>query len=191
MVKMARPVTYKEPRRAITIYIDKQLSDKIDETARKNGISRIEYINALIVHGDEERAILLAKSYEALKKAVSSLSEMNREHGLKFEECVKKLKKYIGGGVAESIYCAIEPDDIAKEAFNRKRRNFTAVKDQNPDMTPEQIEVWVGKLYVEMEKVAFEQGKVIKIKTLAKEMLKKLLLDDLNQINSEKEKYRK
>ncbi len=177
---MARPVIYKEPRKAITIYIDKLLADKLDEKAKKSNISRIEFINALIVQGDKERALVLAKSFSDLQKLVSELKKSNKD-------CERKLESVIGKNIHEAIYANVEPDVMAKKAFeNIKEKNRNSfqkfIKLRDEEELPEKIkDYWIEKVFSEMEILAVAEGKPIKNATLPKLMIKVLLLKKENE----------
>lgn len=177
---MARPVIYKEPRKAITIYIDKLLADNLDEEAKKSGISRIEFINTLIVQGDKERALVLAKSFSDLQKLVSELKNSNKD-------CMQKLESVIGKNIHESIYACIEPDSVAKKAFeNIKEKNKNSfkkfIKLRDEGEIPEKIkDYWIEKIFSEMEILAVAEGKPIKNVALPKLMIKVLLLKKENE----------
>lgn len=180
---MGRPIIYKEPRKDFLLKIPTTLYKELNKTAVASGISVTEFINALVVQGDKERALLLAKSYEGLRKTMSSMLAADKEHQAKFGECIKKLSSYIGGNISESIYCAVEPDEIAQTAFGRIREKFLIMKGKNTSLTAKQMDYWVEILYREMEKVGFERNKLIKNKTLAEKMLRKIITENAKTRN--------
>jgi gas vesicle protein len=169
-----RPITYKEPRKDILLKIDMLEYNKLREKAEKNKISITEFINALVMQGDEERALMLAKAFNDLMKEVSRWKDTNKS-------CEERLNKILGRNLSESIYTDLEPDENTRHAFASIKEKFLKVKKDNTILSSEQIDIWINLTYEKAEEMMFDKGKAIKNKDIVKRMIKKLIFDALKK----------
>lgn len=176
---MGRPRIYQKPRSGVIIYFENGILAGIDEKARENGLSRIEYVNALIAQGDSKAAIELGLMYKELNSEVINLRKNNEDNIHKNKELVSKIESIISKSHPSSIYMIIEPDEYAIKAVESIKKDCGNAIDfvsSHGQPTNKVIEIWSEKALIEMETILLKDGKTIKNKNIAKQMIKKLMI---------------
>lgn len=190
---MGRPigsgVIYKEARTGVLIHFGNNLLKKIDEDAIKNKLSRVEYINALVVQADKERALLLARTFSGIKEQINLMMEDKKNEDKKYYECIKKLNRYIGNSSIQDVYERVELDDRGKGIIEKFRQKLLELKAKNSDFpNREHIEHWTELIYSEIQEISFDDGLRIRKPNVVKDAIKKEILNILKQKNDESEK---
>lgn len=179
---MGRPLgsglIYKEARRGVMIYFGNDLLKNLDEIAKKNNLSRIEYINSLVVQGDSERALLLAKTYHGLKEQISLIIQDKKNEDKKYYDCIKKLNRFVTSTLMEDVYQKIEPDERCKNIFGKFKPKLDELKAKNADFpNKEQCEYWTELIFNEVRDITLDDGMRIKKPAIIKDIIKKMLLE--------------
>ncbi len=180
--KIGRPRVYSGERKGVIIYFGTELLKKIDETAKKNKLSRIEYINFLVVQGDDERVRMLGNMYSGIKEQLFLMAEEKETDDKKYYDCMKKLSSIIGNSIMADVYEPLLPDDRCRKIFDTFKPIILELKLKNPDFpTKEQLDYWVEKIYSEVQDITLDDGMRIRKPNVIKDLIKKMINDNSKQ----------
>ncbi len=174
MGRPGRPKVYTEKRVPINLYLPEVVVNKLDEIAYERDISRTELIHSLIIQGDWEEAVLLAKNFKELKEQVRELLKVNKRYEEYFSQIMNK-NSFI------EIYSDIKIDDNLIEFFKDRKIEKIVRNRYNPDGTLKEdappLKLMIDHIYERFEEYMIDKGKMIKNKHVVKYMIKKMIME--------------
>ena len=171
---VGRPKKYKEKLQVISIALEPSFISVLEYKAKQQGMSRNEYITALLISADESTAKTLLTEFSELKRVIQDQHKTLKGYSEQLEKLGRlNMEQYLFKQISER-------EDLKELVLKHKERIQRALARDSEIPISERVEAIANDLFSEYELVQLKYGIMVTKKNEIKAVIKHLILSFLS-----------